>query len=219
MKNAFLISLIILFSNTLSAQQYLTDDASCIDRYLALSEAAFDKGEMEEYAAYMYDSVKVCLVGRTIKNTVLKTVDGQLIHTDSIQENILLIFSASWCKPCVANIPAINMLAQQANQLKIILMYWDDQAKVEEISSKYADGVVLVPSLVTNEVEMDMTYGNIFHQLGYPTSYAINPQNEIVDLFTGAVVPGEYGNGISISEKEALQKNYDRLVELLSQIK
>ncbi|MEL6971190.1 MAG: TlpA disulfide reductase family protein [Bacteroidota bacterium] len=218
MKNAYLITLVVLFSNLLCAQEYLTSDTSCISHYTALSNEAFNRGD-EAYLAYMYDSVKVCLVGRTIQNTILKTVNENLLHTDSIRENILLIFSASWCAPCIANIPAINRLAgDQHHNLKIVVIYWDTYEKVKEISAEYAAGVVLVPSIEANGAETSMTYGNISHQLGYPTSYVIDTKKEIIDLVLGGTVSGDLGNGITITEEEATQKNYAHLIRLLSQL-
>jgi len=70
-----------------------------------------------------YDSAKG---GEKIPDVQLTTLDGKIIHLDDLLDRtILMNFWASWCTPCIVEIPDLLMLAKEHPDIVLILLSSD----------------------------------------------------------------------------------------------
>jgi thiol-disulfide isomerase/thioredoxin len=222
MKTSLLFFIILLGSvGTLTAQDRPGIDTTCLRQYNERAKALFAAGEQQAAGVMLFDSIRNCALGTYLPAANLVSVTGEVLYTDSIQENLLLYYTASWCGPCIASIPAINRLAAEGRPgLRIVVIFWDQKPYVAENQAKYHEDIFLVPSLTRQDVSQNLTYDNLRHYFGFPTSYAIDSDKRIRGVVIGGVVPqGEPGEAGAISKEEAYEENYVRLAELLETLR
>lgn len=222
MKTLFLCLIVMTGSVTsLFAQDRPGIDTTCLRQYDQKAKALFAAGEQQAAGAMLFDSVRNCVLGTYLPAAKLVSVTDEVLYTDSIRDNLLLYYTASWCGPCIASIPAINRLAAEGRpDLRIVVIFWDQKSYVTENQAQYHEAIFLVPSLTRQDVSQNLTYDNLRHYFGFPTSYAIDSDKRIRGVTIGGVVPrGEPGEAGFISEEEAYEENYVRLAELLETIR
>ncbi|MEM8528552.1 MAG: thioredoxin family protein [Bacteroidota bacterium] len=206
---------LIFSGNLLSAQNYYEDAKAldCIRAIRAKADSLEAVGEREVSFQMRFDSVTNCLLGLKMSNFSFENISSEVLDFQEISTPILLITSASWCKPCKAEIPAINKIAERyEGKLKVILLFWDKQEKVEKMRLNYSSFIELVPSKEHYKNEIKLAINDFEHYLGFPTSYFISRSKEIVMISQGAVMAREAANGNpAISEQQANRMNYNSI--------
>ena len=107
---------------------------------------------------------------------------GHPVHlTDYRGELVLLNFWASWCGPCLKEMPRFSAWQQQygSQGLQVIGVSMDDDAA--PVRKFLAEHSVVYPILL-GDVKMGEAYGGI---LGLPLTYLIDPQGHIVARYQG----------------------------------
>jgi len=134
-----------------------------------------------------------------VKNPGIKSEDKQVILTDQDYSWVLanaqatpyylsdhrgavifLNFWATWCPPCVAELPEIQRAYEKhGNEVEFILVANQEPAVVEAFMEKYGYNLpVLYPGTATPEV---------FASPSIPTTFIISRDGKIVTRKTGAV--------------------------------
>ena len=104
-------------------------------------------------------------------------------------KNVMLIFWATWCPPCIAEIPSIIELRKQISEDKLIILgiSYIDQRNTTEAVRKFitANPVISYPVTSTDSATMPMPY-NLINSI--PSSFFIAPDGKI-KLATEGMIP------------------------------
>ena len=100
---------------------------------------------------------------------------------DFLDRPVVLNFFASWCTPCITEMPALESINQQRPDIAIVgLAYNDTPTRAREIVAdtgvSYATGV-----------DPDSAIGNAYGILGMPTTLFIAPDGEVAYQHTGGL--------------------------------
>jgi len=110
------------------------------------------------------------------------TLDGKSIRlSDHRGKLVLLNFWATWCGPCIAEIPRFSAwqtkFGPQGFQVIGVSMD-DDQAPVQKFNRKYQPTY----PIVMGDEHLGELYGGV---LGLPISYLISPEGKIIARYQG----------------------------------
>ena len=113
---------------------------------------------------------------------------GEVSVGEGDGEATMLVFFATWCPHCNNEAPVISELEEQYEDLRVVMVGIDDRddpGKVREFVERYGiEGpAVYQPSL-----------GDTYRVSGYPTTYVLNGDGEMVAAHSGEA-PGEVYEG------------------------
>jgi thiol-disulfide isomerase/thioredoxin len=150
-----------------------------------------------------------CIKGKYLSNHAFKTLDKEILETDSISKPMVITIAAPWCPPCWPEIGALNALVDKyEDQVEFIVLFWDTKGNLKKMAPKYDKRIKRVAAKKTYaQNEEAPVYGNAFkHNLGLPASYVINKEKRIVNFSMGGIYAGK-----DATEEEVLKKNLDHL--------
>jgi cytochrome c biogenesis protein CcmG, thiol:disulfide interchange protein DsbE len=110
----------------------------------------------------------------------------------------VLNFWASWCGPCIAEMPMLNRVAEEFADDNVVVVgvnVWDSR----EAAQRFVDDLNITYHVVEDEVATSIAveYG----LTGVPETFVINPDGEIVTFFRG-----EFSNAQQIRDMIALSR-------------
>lgn len=113
----------------------------------------------------------------------LQSLDGKPISTDSLKGKIIVVdFWATWCGPCIAEIPEFNELqkkfAGKGVQVMGVALASGNPAEVKP----YVDRFKMKYSVVAGDD--DQTYD--LNIIGYPTTYLVTKDWKIYRVYMGS---------------------------------
>ncbi|HEX7159163.1 MAG TPA: TlpA disulfide reductase family protein [Edaphobacter sp.] len=119
---------------------------------------------------------------RTAPDFTRPTLDGKTIRLSDYRGKLVLLnFWATWCGPCVAEIPRFSTwqtkFGPQGFQVIGISMD-DDLAPVQKFNRKYQPTY----PIVMGDEHLGELYGGV---LGLPISYLISPEGKIIARYQG----------------------------------
>ncbi len=104
---------------------------------------------------------------------------------------VVLNFFASWCTPCIAEMPALESVHQQRPDIAFVgLAFNDTPTRAREI---VADTGVTYPT----GVDPDSAIGNAYEILGMPTTLFIATDGEVVYQHTGGLTADQIAQHLS----------------------
>ncbi|HEY2009357.1 MAG TPA: TlpA disulfide reductase family protein [Rhizomicrobium sp.] len=105
---------------------------------------------------------------------------------------VLLDFWASWCAPCIVELPHLmDLQKRHAGKLQIIGVAMDDDAKAPR--QTVAQYHVSYP-VVMGDVAIGKLYGGV---LGLPEVFLIAPDGKVIKSWRGDFKPGELDQAIA----------------------
>jgi len=223
------ISMIIILSckenntNENTEKRYFSSTEVPIQQYRKASQSFWDIGDSENALKYN-DSIKAAIVGSYIEDHNFTTYDSTNFSTYNRKKPLFLQVTASWCKPCLAEIPALNKIVEKyKDRIDFTLIFWDNQEELSLFAQDYNSAITLVPSLEKQEDATTIDIAGFRHIMGFPTNYLISSNNQIINFSQGAMVPDTFalpdGSTKTITKKEANDGNFKRLekevIELL----
>jgi len=121
------------------------------------------------------------VVGKTIPDFSVTSLDGKTINKDSLKgEAVVLNFWASWCTPCMSEIPELKDLAANSKaNVKVVGIALDENG-LETVK----------PFVDAHKINYTVGIGNqdLFQQfngVGIPYTLVLDPSQRIVKIYRG----------------------------------
>ncbi len=123
--------------------------------------------------------------------TQLPDLSGQLHHLSEWRGKILILnFWATWCPPCLKEIPAFMQLQRDYAQqnVQFVGIALDEKTAVADYAAqvKINYPLLLAPD---NGINIARQWGNIIESV--PFTVVINPQGQIIHRQLGEITPAE----------------------------
>ena len=116
-----------------------------------------------------------------LKTISLKNVEGQEVNIDFNDELLLLVFWATWCQPCIMEIPSLNAVnAKYKNKGLRVVSILTDNPGIENIRSLKKSFRVNYEVLLGDE-NLAAQYGIV----AFPTSFLVIKGGKLVDKMMG----------------------------------
>lgn len=188
---------------------------SNIKKYNAQTDNAFDKGDIELGNALFDSLVKNHLVGSRFDDYSFKCVNSRKVKLSKIKKPVFIITYASWCVINKGEIPALNKLARKYDDdMQFIVVFWDVKDDMKKISRQFNNKIKVCYANESYKNDSKVV-ATLKHTLGFPTSYFLNSDLEVIDIKRGGIAIPKKTNF-----KTAMQINYDvfneRLVSFFS---
>ncbi len=160
-----------------------------IKKYTKKSQKAYAEEDFE-YAEFLFDSLINNVVnGSYLDNFKVRRVSGKKITLYKFEKPIFLMTYASWCTPGVGEIPALNEIAQKHHKdIDFVVLFWDSKENVRKTSHAYSKKINIV-YVDEQENTNDHIVEIMKHSLGFPTSFFINENKQILDVRRGVLHP------------------------------
>lgn len=115
-----------------------------------------------------------------IEDIKLKTIDGDDIDLEQYKgKTIFMNFWATWCRPCIMEMPSIEKASQKLKDEKIVFLMVSNETKGQ--IKDFADS----HTWQFNYARLDMPLEQLNIQ-GLPTTYIINAEGQLVFSEMGA---------------------------------
>jgi len=199
-----LIYLVMLIISFVSCQEkYLSyNDAmnKCLEN-VTISEFELENGEK----GVSYSNLDInCIKGAQLPEFITSSLDGKEYHTKDLKGKINIInFWFKACKPCVAEIPGLNIIANRYidQRINFLSISYDDDKTLNEFVSK--NEYRFIHFLNGKEIIRD----KFKHKFGFPTTIITNRNLEIVEMYSG-------GN----SDTSAIQETVNKLDPIIKEL-
>lgn len=110
------------------------------------------------------------------------TIDGRRLQSEDFRGKVLLVnFWATWCPPCVTEVPDLVRLQAKYDGQLVILGISEDHGQVDIVKTFAAAKKVNYP-LVMNTQALGALFPGL---IGLPTTYVIDQQGRIVQKHVG----------------------------------
>lgn len=123
-----------------------------------------------------FPSIEKIDVFESSKGWTLSVLDGDEIEFSEFKDRVLFInFWATWCKPCVVEIPEIQKLYEELSNEDIVFLVISNET--EAVVRKFFDNNdYTFPFYLTEAYELP----NIFQSRSIPTTFIIDKDGNIV---------------------------------------
>jgi thiol-disulfide isomerase/thioredoxin len=158
-----------------------------IRKYNIQSDIAYENSDIAKGQALFDSLVQNYLVGSRFNDFQLKSLDRRKIKLSKINKPVFMITYASWCVMNKGEIAALNKLSRKYDKdIHFIVLFWDKKSEAKKIGRKFNSNidVCYANESYRNDAKVVAT---LKHTLGFPTSYFLNGNLEVVDIKRGGV--------------------------------
>ena len=122
-------------------------------------------------------------------------LDGQVVQMETLRGQPLVVnFWATWCPPCVKEMPELDRIAAEMPQAKVVGVAIDSRDNV----LKFLDKVpVTFPIYIAGHAGIEVTRGLGNHVMALPFTTLINDQGDLVSKVLGEVDPASLRTNIA----------------------
>jgi thiol-disulfide isomerase/thioredoxin len=118
-------------------------------------------------------------VGNTIPDFSVPSLDGKTISKDSLKGQVVVLnFWASWCTPCMSEIPELKELAASSNA-KVVGIALDENGMASVKPFVEAHQINYTVAIGTQELFQE------FNGVGIPYTLVLDPSQNIVKIYRG----------------------------------
>lgn len=163
--------------------------AKNIRSYVQKSQRAYSLHDFDR-AEFLFDSLINNVVnGSYMDNFEVRKRGGKKISLNKFKKPVFLMTYASWCTPGLGEIPALNRIAEKHyKEIDFVILFWDSKEKVQKSTRQYSKRINI---LFVDEKENTHSHivQTLKHSLGFPTSFFMNKNKQIVDVRRGTLHP------------------------------
>ena len=118
-------------------------------------------------------------VGNTIPDFSVTSLEGKTINKDSLKGQVVVLnFWASWCTPCMAEIPELKQLAA-SSKAKVVGIALDENGWASVKPFVEAHQINYTVALGSQELFQE------FNGVGIPYTLVLDPSQHIVKIYRG----------------------------------
>ena len=211
----------------------LTISSSCISQELfqdrsnrfidSLSNIYGDSVETKIWDHLIPDYTEY-MIGSQLSEYLLVNLQGDTIDIDEIDKPLFFKVTASWCRGCIPEIPALDELASKySDEMEFIFLTHDRAGRAKShFLDKLGSNVHVIPSTqfmnVMNIVKL--TIGGFDHILPFPTTYITDKNHKIISIEIGGAavgtIPTKDGGTKEYSKADAHKNTLDRYEPLIT---
>ncbi|MEL6253126.1 MAG: redoxin family protein [Bacteroidota bacterium] len=208
MKHIHSLLLLLILHFSCPAQELFEDR---VDHFIDSLKASYGENLRDSIWPHLRNDFPTYITQARFGNYTYIDVHGDSIQLDDIHTPLFVQATASWCKPCKAEIPALNELAQKyENKVSFLLFTHDAQKAALRLSAKLHENIIVIPSeknsFATSIVKMET--GNFKHILSFPTTYYTDKQRVIQSVFRG---------GLIVTKDQTAEDIYNFTVQMISE--
>jgi thiol-disulfide isomerase/thioredoxin len=116
-------------------------------------------------------------------NLQVKDLNGQIVNMEDYRGKVIFLnFWATWCMPCVAELPSIDKLYKEFKNKNIAFLLISNE-ELEKVASYHEKKEYDVPFHI---MDQDGNIPNIYFSPSIPTTFIINKEGKIVKSTRGA---------------------------------
>jgi len=150
-------------------------------------------------------------VGSRFTDYSFKSVSGKKVRLGKVKKPIFIITYASWCIMNKGEIPALNKLSRKySKDVQFIVLFWDKKYNVKKISRKFGGNIKVCYANEGYRNDSQIVSA-LKHTFGFPTSYFLNTNLDVVDIKRGGIPTAG-----KISYITAFNQNYNLFNERLT---
>jgi peroxiredoxin len=114
----------------------------------------------------------------------LSTLEGRPVRLREFRGKLVLVnFWATWCAPCLHEMPSMEQLYQTFKQTEFVLLAVSMDRQGEGVARPFVDKLKLTfPVLLDSTLEVSRQYS----VRGLPTTYLIDPEGLLIGVVIGA---------------------------------
>lgn len=90
---------------------------------------------------------------------------------------VLLDFWATWCAPCIEEIPTLRKLYEKTSKSNFEIISIVGDSPIESLEQLIKKHSISWPQIISNDLNL---IKEKYHINGYPTTYLLNPEGEII---------------------------------------
>ena len=183
-----------------------------LKKYNAQSDVEFEKGDIIKGQALFDSLVQNYLVGSKFNDFSLKSINKGKIKLSKIKKPVFIITYASWCVISKGESAALNKLSRKySKDMQFIVLFWDKKTEARKLGQLFNSSITVC---YANESYRNdaRTVAILKHTLGFPTSYFLNSNLDVVDIKRGGVQTDP-----KMPYREAMAINYDFFDQRLSE--
>lgn len=151
------------------------------------------KQTVTEFGAVVYDEP------RPAPEFTLAGFDGSSFSLSDYRGQVVVLnFWASWCDPCIAEMPMLNRIADEFEGDNVVIVgvnVWD----TNEAARRFIDELNVTYPVIEDNASTSIAVE--FGLTGVPETFVINPDGEIVTYYRG-----EFSNAQQIRDMIALSR-------------
>ena len=162
----FFISIFLILT-TISSSSYSKEEKGIINSFL--------KEELEDF--------ELSKEKQNISDLKFKDNEGKEISFSDFQDKVLLVnFWATWCAPCIKEMPSLDRLKKKINKNFDVIAISVDRDGVKKVKDFFNE------NKITNLEEYFDTKNSLAKEMnliGLPTSFFINKKGDLIGYFQG----------------------------------
>jgi len=154
--------------------------------FKAQSNQAYHYGDFKR-GQFLFDSlVQNQLIGSKFNDFTLKKVSNKKLKFSKIKKPIFLVTYAAWCVPTKGEIPALNKLAKEYEKdFEFIVIIWGKKKEAAKFAKKLSNKIEVCYAHKNYRNDNEIVH-NLKETLGFPTSYLIDEQLQVIDIKRGS---------------------------------
>ena len=162
----FFISIFLILT-TISFSSYSKEEKGIINSFL--------KEELEDF--------ELSKEKQNISDLKFKDNEGKEISFSDFQDKVLLVnFWATWCAPCIKEMPSLDRLKEKINKNFDVIAISVDRDGVKKVKDFFNENKIAnlgkyfdIKNLLAKEMNL----------IGLPTSFFINKKGDLIGYFQG----------------------------------
>ena len=162
----FFISIFLILT-TISSSSYSKEEKGIINSFL--------KEELEDF--------ELSKEKQNISDLKFKDDEGKEISFSDFQDKVLLVnFWATWCAPCIKEMPSLDRLKKKINKNFDVIAISVDRDGVKKVKDFFNE------NKITNLEEYFDTKNSLAKEMnliGLPTSFFISKKGDLIGYFQG----------------------------------
>lgn len=111
--------------------------------------------------------------------------DGKIVDSNSLKGRVLLLtFFATWCPPCLEEVPTLVKLQQEMEGAGFSVIGMSVDQQEPSIIAKFVEKRAINYPVLLAESKTTMDFGGIY---GIPVAFLVNKAGNVVKKYTGYV--------------------------------